>query len=289
MSFRTVIVKNRCKLEYSLNYLVCRNQNSEKRILVDEISTIIIQSTGVSLTTALLSALAERNIKVILCDAQANPQSELIAYNGGYDSYEKLMIQFSLVKNSGDLIWKRIVEEKINNQCLNLAHYSKESSDKLDEYKREVQIGDQTNREGHAAKVYFNSLFGTGFSRDRDCFENKCLDYGYTIILSCFNRTIKALGYYPELGIHHIGKTNPFNLSCDLMEPFRPIIDKKVKEGCVDDNNFKTVMIEILEENVKICGNEMFLENAVKIYVQSIFNALDKCDPALINFIEYEF
>lgn len=94
MSFRTITVKNRCKLEYSLNYLVCRG-DEEKRILIDEISTLIIQNTGVSLTAALLSELVAKKVKVIFCDAKSNPQSELVPYYGTYDSYAKITMQTS--------------------------------------------------------------------------------------------------------------------------------------------------------------------------------------------------
>ena len=72
---------------------------------------------------------------------------------------------------------------------------------------------DKTNREGHAAKVYFNSLFGKDFSRDNECNINKYLNYGYSIILSAVNREVKILGYLTELGVHHIGESNSFNLS----------------------------------------------------------------------------
>ena len=85
-----------------------------------------------------------------------------------------------------------------------------------------------TNREGHAVKVYFNALFGNGFSRTLDCFENAALNYGYSILLSCFTREIVCNGYLTLIGLFHDSQDNPFNLASDLMEPFRPIVDRIV-------------------------------------------------------------
>lgn len=288
MSFRTIVVKKRCKLEFLLNYLVCRNEDGEKKVLINEISTLIIQSTCVSITTALISNLVENNVKIIFCDAKSNPQSELVAYNGTFDSYSKLTEQLSFSKESKNNIWQSIIKEKIFRQALNLKEIDYKNYVKLLEYKDQVEPGDATNREGHAAKVYFNCLFGNDFSRNKDCEINMFLDYGYSIILSAINRTVKSLGYYIELGIHHIGKTNPFNYSCDLMETLRPLIDKMVINEEVVADDFKEKFINILNGKVYINGMEMYLENAIKVYVQSINNALKNNDASLIKFIEYE-
>ena len=88
MAFRTIVIKNRCKLEYSLNYLVCRGED-EKKILLDEIEFLIIQNTGVAITCALLSALVEKKVKVIFCDGKSNPQAELTPYYNNYSTYKK--------------------------------------------------------------------------------------------------------------------------------------------------------------------------------------------------------
>ena len=98
----------------------------------------------------------------------------------------------------------------------------------LQGYIEELEVGDVTNREGHAAKVYFNALFGKDFTRSRDCVTNAALNYGYSLILSCINREVTAHGYITQLGLFHSNMFNQFNLSCDLMEPFRIIIDRWV-------------------------------------------------------------
>jgi CRISP-associated protein Cas1 len=287
MSFRTVVIKNRCKLEYSMNYLICRGDN-ESRINVDEISTIIIQNVGVAITAALLSRLMEGNVKVIFCDPKANPQGELIPYHGAVDPFAKTEIQIAWETETKRDLWSLITREKILAQSRNLSRYGKENAELLEQYASQVVPGDSTNREGHAAKVYFSSCFGNGFSRDDKSFVNACLNYGYSIILSAVNRYVKSMGYLTEIGIHHIGATNPFNLGCDFMEPLRPFVDSKVLKGTLTEDNYKDALIGILNEKVTISGAEMFLDNAIHDYVQSALIALRENNLSRLAFVQYE-
>ncbi len=288
MGFRNIIVTDRCKLEYSLNYLICRKVDSEKRILLDEIKMIIIDSTQVVITTNLLCKLAENKIKVIFCDEKHNPHSELTPYQNNYYSYKKIKEQISFVNNDGYL-WKKIIEMKIINQANNLKYLNKiPEYEMLMNYAKNVTLNDQTNREGHSAKVYFNALFGNGFSRGDDSAINKYLNYGYSIFLSAINREIKSLGYLTELGIHHIGESNSFNLSCDLIEPLRPLIDSLVIKNEVNDENFKYKFVELLSQSVEYNSKTIFLDNAIHLYISDMIDFLKTNDQKYINFITYE-
>lgn len=290
MSFRTVVIKNRCKLEYSLNQLVYRSPEMEKRICLNEITTLIIQNTGVAITAALLSMLMEKKIKVIFCDAKSNPQGELVTYHSTYNSYEKIKKQVSWREDTKQELWKAITIKKIEGQRNNLRTLKNEICvNKLNQYLNEIEPGDVTNREGHAAKVYFNGCFGSDFSRGENNDVNKYLNYGYSIILSAINREIKAFGYLTELGIHHVGVENPFNLSCDFMEPLRPYIDFIILNGSLNEDNFKTELINSLNAIVKFENNEMILDNAIHLYVQSLLTALNESDVSKVRFISYEF
>ena len=161
-----------------------------------------------------MSELIEKKVKVIFCDTKSNPQFELTPYYSNYCSYKKIQNQINFEQKFKDLLWKRIIEEKIKNERRLLEKLGKREASKLIEYEKNVEIGDLTNREGHAAKVYFNSLFGNKFSReDGNNRIIKYLNYGYSIIVSLINREIKLFGYLTELGIHHKGETNPFNLT----------------------------------------------------------------------------
>src|SRR5574344_820301 len=177
MSFRTIVIATRCKLEYSMNYLVCRCDD-EKRINIDEISTIIVQNVGVSLTAALLSKLMEAKVKVIFCDPQSNPQGELVSYYDNDGNFEKIKGQLAWKEETKNKLWANIIQEKIRNQARNLSFLKNENATLLQGYAQEVRPGDVSNREGHAARVYFSSCFGSGFSRDLAVPTNAFLNYG---------------------------------------------------------------------------------------------------------------
>lgn len=160
---------------------------------------------------------------------------------------------------------------------------------KLIVYANELQPNDITNREGHAAKVFFNSLFGKGFSRDEECDINSALNYGYSILLSNFNKEIISCGYLTQIGMKHKNEFNPFNLTSDLMEPFRPIVDELVYASINEkfDSDYKMKLIDLMNKKVKIDGKEQYLNNAIAIYVQSVFKAIDNNAPENIKFLEF--
>lgn len=275
MGFRTVIIKERSKLDLNMGYLVSRNQEGETRVYIPEISCLILESTSLSLTTALLSELAKNNVSVIFCDEKHNPESQMLPFYGSYNTSKKLMQQQKWQEQTKSLVWQQIIKQKIKNQAflLNLIG-KKEAGLMLKIYAEQVLLNDSTNREGHAAKVYFNSLFGLDFERREDSKTNSALNYGYALLLSCFNREIVSNGYVTQLGIWHKNEFNDFNLASDLMEPFRPLIDKQVLE-LDDEQGYKSQMLNIYNLQIKINGKKQFLENAISVYCQSVFEVLN--------------
>lgn len=147
----------------------------------------------------------------------------------------------------------------------------------LKRYIEEMEAGDSTNREGHAAKVYFNALFGLDFTRRSECTTNAALDYGYGLILSAFNREAAANGYLSQLGLHHDNAFNPYNLSSDLMEPYRILIDRTVREcGFTEFSTAeKHRLVAVLYSTVTIGAAKQNVMNAIRLYVKSVFDALN--------------
>lgn len=286
MSFRTVVITNRCKLDYKMNYLEVRKEDT-KRILLDEIHTIIIENPAVSLTGCLVEALMTKKIKVIFCDSKRNPQSELVPYYGCHDCSRKIKNQIDWSEEIKGEIWTRIVKEKVRKQADFLKDLNKvEEESLLRSYIDEIEYRDVTNREGHAAKVYFNALFGKSFTRNDENPINAALNYGYSLVLSTINREIVANGYLTQLGFFHDNMFNQFNLSCDLMEPFRVIVDRYVYASSFTEFsvNEKHLMLEILQQEIGINNTRQFFSNGIKIYVRSIFDAINEKDMSLIMF-----
>ena len=286
MSWRTVVISHRCKLDLKLGYMVVRGETETKRIFLEEVATLLIEDPAVSLTGCLLSALVEKKIKVIFCDNKRNPSSELVPFYGSHDCSRKLKAQISWDEHLKAVIWREIVAEKIRKQAeflFDLGH--KEECELLRSYLPQIQPGDTTNREGHAAKVYFNALFGMEFTRSEECLTNSALNYGYGILLSTFNREIVANGYLTQLGLFHDNMFNHFNLACDLMEPYRILVDRYVMDQKFTEftTREKHTVLGFLNTDVRIDNTTQMLTNAIKIYVRSVFDALNDGDPAKIK------
>ena len=289
MSWRIVVISKRAKLDLQLGYMVVRTDEITK-IHLAEISTLLIESTAVSITTSLLAELAKRKVKVIFCDEKKNPSSELVSYYGSHDTSNKIRKQIQWNKNTKEAVWTEIVTEKIRKQRDFLEMLGKDESELLSQYIEQVEWNDESNREGHAAKVYFNALFGMDFTRTADNEVNAALNYGYSIILSAFSREIVTHGYLTQLGIFHDNMFNQFNLASDLMEPFRVLVDRKVYGMKIYEftHDEKMKLVDILNQEVEIDGRIQYVNNAIKIYCKSIFDALNDNDSSLIRFYRNE-
>ena len=289
MSWRTIVITKRAKLDLQLGFMVVRGEDTTK-VALNEIAVVLIESTAVSLTTSLMAELTKRKVKVIFCDEKRNPSSELVSYYGSHDTSNKIRKQIAWRQNTKEAVWTEIVSEKIRKQKELLELLGKEEAELLSSYLQQIAWNDETNREGHAAKVYFNALFGLDFTRTEDNLINAALNYGYSIILSSFTREIVANGYITQLGLFHDNMFNQFNLASDLMEPFRPLVDKCVLGMKLEqfEHEEKMWLVDILNQAVQIDGKIQYVSNAIKIYCKSVFDALNEDDSALVRFYKIE-
>lgn len=276
MSFRTVVITKQSKLSYKNHFLVVKKDIDEQYIHLSEIDTIIVDSITVSISTYLLKELSENKINIIFCDEKHNPFGELLSFYSSHNSSKKIMKQIQWTIKDKNELWSKIVQNKILNQALLLKKIRSQNSNLLSSYILEVKIGDKTNREGHAAKVYFNSLFGNHFVRHNNDDINSALNYGYAILLSTVSKEIVSYGYLTQLGIHHKNEFNEFNLSCDLMEVFRPIIDEFVyyNQSKNFDSQYKMDMVNIFNHNYKYNGRNYTLKDIIKMYVKNTLDSL---------------
>jgi CRISPR-associated endonuclease Cas1 len=288
MTWRIVIISSTCKLDLKLNHLVIRGEEL-RRVHLSEIAVLMIENTAISLTAALLCELNKRKIKVIFCDEKRNPYGEILPYYGSHDSTDKLRTQISWDLEMSGVVWAEIVKEKIRKQAALLREYDQHrQAELIESYVSNVQPNDITNREGHAAKVYFNALYGMDFSRRDESTANACMNYGYAILLSAFNREITSAGYFTQLGLFHDNTFNQFNLGSDLMEPFRPLVDKCVLEMNPENlgSDEKKKLVDILNQEVKIDDKNNYLINAIRIYCRGVFDAMNDKDLAKLRFFE---
>lgn len=289
MSFRTVVITRQSKISYKNRFLVVKQDNDEKYIHLSEIDTIVVDSISVSISAYLLKEIADAKINMIFCDEKHNPFGELSPYYSRHNSSKKIKEQIKWTNKCKDDLWMKIVKNKILNQSLMLNKIKNDKYDLLTSYIDEVVSGDKTNREGHAAKVYFNALFGKDFVRNNNDNINAALNYGYAILLSTINKEVISCGYFTQLGIHHKNEFNEFNLSCDLMEPFRVIVDNFVyfNQERELNTNYKLDIVNILNNSYKYQNKSYTLKDIIGLFVKNTLNNINNSDEYK-DFIYYE-
>lgn len=270
--WKTVIVDSGAALEYDQGLMRIKSDDGEKELPICQIKTVIINSLQVRITAYLLNELAKEKTKVIFCNEKKNPYSELIGKFDNGLSPERLKTQIKWTKKEKDIMWQKIVKTKIDVSKKLLFMKKLVPDSRLTEYMKGVTPGDKSNREGQAARLYFNTLFGKGFVRTDESAVNSALNYGYSIILSEMNRIITSYGYNTSLGIKHDNMYNYFNLSCDLIEPFRAFVDDIVVESRERelDKDYKLNLISVTGKTIKYDGKKMELCDAMELFASDV-------------------
>lgn len=281
MGYRQVVIKRCEKLNLEDRQLIINKDDNSYKVPLEDINFVLIEDNRTVITSKILAAFGEEGICLIVCDDKFEPVSIMYPYNYHFKQLENIEKQLSLDDNSKKIIWKEIIEAKIENEIAVLCQTSKEERviDKLSQYVKEVIPGDETNREGLSAKMYFKSLFGSEFIRFYDDAINAGLNYAYQIVKSSIIRTLSIYGLNSYLGVNHKSKVNNFNLVYDLIEPYRAIVDLyiyKIKDNLTLPLSFeiRKELINILNipviSNNKKCTLEYSVEVLIKSYVKTI-------------------
>lgn len=277
MSWRTVIVNQHSKLSYQNNHLVFKSAQQTELIHLSEIDILLLETTDIVITTMLIKKLVDEKVLVIFCDDKRLPHAQLQAFYARHDSSLQLNKQLQWQDDIKCRVWTDIIAQKIINQTICLEYFDLyEKITALNKLLDELQPFDSTNREGHVARIYFNQLFGNDFNRDQNNDINAALDYGYSLILSMFAREITLNGCMTQFGLKHSNQFNHFNLASDLMEPFRPLIDKIVYENRCENFTFiKKKLFTIFVDTFEFNHREMYLTNIISEYTKKVIKCLN--------------
>ncbi|WP_294605413.1 type II CRISPR-associated endonuclease Cas1 [uncultured Lactobacillus sp.] len=276
MVWRSVIITQHAKLTYSMQMMIVQTRDGINQIPIEDINLLLVSTTQAVITSALISKLAQNQTKVIFVDEKDNPLVETAVYYPGARNMAKLKKQFNWDEHLKEVLWTKIVSQKIKNQIAVLDNYHL-NKDEVQSELDQLEINDESNREAIAARKYFMLLFDKNFVRRDTSAINAALDYGYAILLSSFNREIAMNGYLTYFGIHHCSQKNQFNLASDLMEPFRPFVDywvkahEKIKELTPD---IKYGLVELLSLEIKFNDKKTLLTNAISVYVRECLKFL---------------
>jgi CRISPR-associated protein Cas1 len=218
--------------------IVSENRAEVGRVPLDDVAAVIVHAHGVTWSTNLLVALAERGALMVLCASNHSPVAVCLPIDGHHAQNARFRAQWEAGKPLMKQLWRRIVMAKIRWQAAVLTAHGRDAS-AFDLLVRKVGSGDPENIEAQAARRYWPLLMGDDFRRDRAAEgSNGLLNYGYTVMRSLLARSVVGAGLHPSIGIHHANRANAFALADDLIEPFRPLVDsltvRLVAKGCFE-------------------------------------------------------
>jgi CRISPR-associated endonuclease Cas1 len=279
------------------NLLICFRSTEAPQekveVPLEDLDYLVIDTTEASITTPLLAALAQASVLVLGVDRRHIPAWAAFPWAAYYRQGESLTCQLGASLPLKKQLWSRIIERKIAHQaqCLFQEDHPTAAA-LLEKMSKRVLSGDSSNMEAQAARVYWPALFPHyTFQRHANDLPNALLDYGYALIRSAIARNLCALGFVPQLGIHHCGQANAFNLADDLIEPFRPFVDLlavRIAAGFSPDvplnREHRCQMVKILSWQVPFDSENISLPLAIERTVNTFRRALVEKNAACLRF-----
>lgn len=217
---------------------VSKDREEVGRVALDDVGGVIAHAHGLTWSNTVFTRLSERAVPIVLCAANHAPIACIWPLEGNHLQGARLNAQVDASRPLGKRLWRDIVVAKIQMQGAVLASVGQEAG-AFGMLARKVRSGDPDNLEAQAARRYWQALMGPDFRRDQDgSGTNGLLNYGYTVLRATISRAICAAGLHPTIGLHHSNRANAFALADDLMEPYRPIVDRAVynlvQDGATD-------------------------------------------------------
>lgn len=272
MGYRVIFLTNPARLYVKNQQLVIDNGDVFK-VPLEDIECIAIDSMQITMNSYLLSRLSEYAITLYVTDKTHHPCGTFLPLLRHSRHLSVLKNQLEMTLPNKKKLWKQIVCQKIENQATILKLCGIDEWKSIDVLKSMVKSGDPDNMEAVAASKYFKLLFGKNYTRTQDNFINPKLNYGYSILRSTISKYLVVYGYEPSLGIFHKSNLNSFNLSDDIIEPFRPIVDLYVKKFALEDEidtHTKASLANLLNCDL-IIDNKLFAcAKAIELTIKSL-------------------
>lgn len=263
-----------------------------KSIPIEDIGVVVLDHWQISCTQKVFESLLSNNAALITCDSSHLPQGLMLNLDGNTLQSERFRNQINATEPLKKRLWQQTIEMKIKNQAAVLKSRGVDVQ-KMLYWASEVKSGDSDNYEARAAAYYWKSIFQQipDFLRGRtEDPPNNLLNYGYAILRAIVARALVSSGMLPTLGIHHHNKYNAYCLADDIMEPFRPFVDKVVcqivDEAQGDYELTKTVKAKLLQIpvlDVRIDGNKSPLMVGISQTTASLY----KCFEGSMRKISY--
>jgi len=289
MAWRSIIISKPSRISLkNHNFLYSPKGAKEICVPIIDISVIILETHQVTITSALLSTLAEYNILLFTCDKKHIPNGIFTPFHQHSRFYLTVHLQTKWSEAFKKRIWQQIVSQKIINQASVLAKLSKQKEEKeLLILAKNVKSGDSENTEAYAAKLYFSYLFEDFIRKDISDWRNCALNYGYSIIRGVIARDLSASGLIPALGLFHKNQLNAYNLADDMIEPFRAFVDftvykiqekEQIPKISELTSKHKISLVENLQNLVRVNKDKISILYASSVCVNSLISCTKNND-----------
>ncbi|NCO02341.1 MAG: type II CRISPR-associated endonuclease Cas1 [Epsilonproteobacteria bacterium] len=295
-AWRSILVTKPCRLSVKNLQLIYEPHDEETiKVPLEDITVIVIETNQASITTALLSQIAEKNIALFSCDSFHMPNGCFTPFHQHSRLSQIAHIQRDMKLPLKKQLWQKIITQKIINQS-ELLHYFDKDNMQLEVLKDKVKSGDSENLEALAARRYWQNLF-KDFLRDQKALDprNIALNYGYAIIRGAVARSLVAYGLLPTFGVFHNSELNAYNLADDIIEPLRPMVDMVVKKLEIEDEldvhlgvSVKSALINVLNMQMRLNNENVTLVSICDIMAHSFVKAVKLNDANCLKLPEIQ-
>ena len=254
-----------------------------KKIPIEDIGVMILDNKQITITHGALGALLDNNVAVITCNEHRMPSGLLLPLCGNTTQSERFRHQIEASLPLKKQLWQQTIQTKILNQARVLQHYRGLKCGNMEAWAKQVKSGDSDNLEGRAAVFYWQNLFGNieNFRRDRDGVPpNNLLNYGYAILRAVVARSLVGSGLLPTLGIHHHNRYNAYCLADDIMEPYRPFVDRLVIDMMKRYEDISELNTEMKRDLLGLAYQDVLIDgkrSPMQIAIQTTANSVYKC------------
>ena len=243
---RVLYFGNPAYLSVKANQLIIQNPETKetKQAVIEDIGVVVFDNPQITMSHGVLTRLLENNTAVITCDDKHLPTGMMLPLESNTLQSERFRYQIDATEPLKKQLWQQTIAAKVQNQANLLKHIGL-NPNFLNKWSKEVKSGDPDNVEAKAAVHYWKNIFKSNiefFYRERGGeAPNQLLNYGYAILRGIVARALVGSGLLPTLGIHHHNKYNAYCLADDVMEPYRPFVDKIVWDMVASGMDYETL------------------------------------------------
>lgn len=282
MSWQVIGISNPAQLSLK-DYQLVIKQEETVSIPIEDIDALVLDSHGITVTANLINHLSSSGTSVVVCDDKHLPASVILPYSQHSRQAKVSRKQLAMSRPFQKQLWRRIIVQKIINQATILEQFNHDATPLLNMAKV-VKSGDSDNRESQAARLYFSLLLDDA-TRRKPMWHNSALNYGYAMVRSHIARHIAARGLIASQGIFHRNELNSFNLADDIIETFRPAVDKyiltQVEPSHISEQDSwltkedRHKIVDILNYSVIIEGRKYPIRLAIERTTESFIQAIE--------------